>query len=332
MAQFDLPLEQLRAYRPARTEPGDFDAFWSETLASSRAAGSPPEFRDVDNRLQTVRTTDVIFAGYGGQPIKAWLVRPVDAREPLPTVVEYLGYGGGRGRAWSWLFWASAGFAHFVMDTRGQGGEWQSGETSDIEPAGTGPQYPGVMTRGILDPATYYYRRLMTDAVLAVDAVRAHPIVDRDRIAVAGGSQGGGLSLAVAALADNVRAAAIDVPFLCHYRRALEMTDEMPYGEIRQFLRAQQGTEEQVFRTLDYFDGRHFAARATAPALFSVGLEDMVTPPSTVFAAYNEYAGQKDIQVWRYSGHEVAQLDHAMVRLDFIAGRLGAGRDTGRGA
>ena len=180
------------------------------------------------------------------------------------------------------------------------------------------------MTRGILDRSTYYYRRLMTDAVLAVDAARTHPVVNPDRIAITGGSQGGGLALAVAGLAEGLRAAAIDVPFLCHFRRALEVTDEMPYGEIRQFLRAQRGTEAQVFRTLDYFDGRHFASRATVPALFSVGLEDTITPPSTVFAAYNEYAGPKDIEVWPYSGHEGAQLDHALVRLEFIAHHLGA--------
>lgn len=324
MAQFDLPLDDLRTYRPARAEPDDFDAFWAATLTSSRAAGSPPVFQNVDNRLRTVRSADVTFSGYGGQPIKAWLVWPADADGPLPTVIEYLGYGGGRGRAWSWLFWASAGYAHLVMDTRGQGAEWQSGDTSDIEPTGTGPQYPGVMTRGILDPSTYYFRRLMTDAVLAVDAARTHPVVNADRIAITGGSQGGGLALAVAGLAEGLRAAVIDVPFLCHYRRALEVTDEMPYGEIRQFLRAQRGTEAQVFRTLDYFDGRHFASRATVPALFSVGLEDTITPPSTVFAAYNEYAGPKDIEVWPYSGHEGAQLDHALVRLEFIAHHLGA--------
>ena len=48
------------------------------------------------------------------------------------------------------------------------------------------------MTRGILEPETYYYRRLITDAVRAVEAVRAHPAVDASRVVVTGGSQGGG--------------------------------------------------------------------------------------------------------------------------------------------
>jgi len=32
MALFDLPLAELRGYRPEREEPADFDAFWKRTL------------------------------------------------------------------------------------------------------------------------------------------------------------------------------------------------------------------------------------------------------------------------------------------------------------
>ena len=206
------------------------------------------------------------------------------------------------------------------MDTRGQGSDWLPGDTSDVAPTGTGAQYPGVMTRGILDPATYYYRRLVTDAVLAVAAARQHPVVDGDRIVVAGSSQGGGLALAAAALDDGVRAALVDVPFLCHFRRALEVTDEPPYDELRHYLRTHRTVEAEVFRTLGYVDGRSFAARASVPALFSVGLEDRITPPSTVFAAYNAYGGPKDIRVWPFSGHEAPELQQRIEQLDWLAG------------
>jgi cephalosporin-C deacetylase len=322
MTQFDLPLEQLRAYRPPRDEPNDFDRFWSATLAASRAVRTTAVAVDVDSRLETIRAADVTFSGYAGQPIKGWLLWPAARTGPLPTVVEYIGYGGGRGRPVDWLVYASAGYAHLVMDTRGQGAEWRSGDTSDIEDTGTGPQVAGVMTRGILDPETYYYRRLMTDAVLAVDAARDLPIVDGDRIIVTGQSQGGGLALVAAALATDVTAALVDVPFLCHYRRAIEITDEAPYVEIRRFLRSHRLDEERVFRTLSYFDGRNFASRATVPALFSVGLEDQITPPSTVFAAYNEYAGPKEIRIWPFNGHEAPEADQVLERLDFAARHL----------
>ena len=44
-----------------------------------------------------------------------------------------------------------------------------------------------------------------------------------------------------------------------------------------------------------------FAVRTGAKTLFSVALMDKVCPPSTVFAAYNCYAGPKDIRIWSYN-------------------------------
>ena len=67
-------------------------------------------------------------------------------------------------------------------------------------------------------------------------------------------------------------------------------------------------------------DGLNFAPRATAPALFSVGLMDEICPPSTVFAAYNHYAGPKDIRVWSFNGHEAGELVQQAERYAFLEG------------
>jgi cephalosporin-C deacetylase len=117
--------------------------------------------------------------------------------------VQYQGYGGGRGLAHQEVLFGLAGFAHLVMDTRGQGSTWSPGDTLDPDDPGD-PSHPGFMTRGILDPARYYYRRLFTDAVRAIEAVRSHPDVDPSRVAISGGSQGGGMALAAAALSDDL--------------------------------------------------------------------------------------------------------------------------------
>lgn len=300
---FDLPLEQLSSYRPERNEPADFDEFWQGTLAAARERPLAATFEPVDVGLALIESFDVTFHGYGGQPIKGWLQLPRERNGRLPCVVEYIGYGGGRGFATDWLLWASAGYAHLVMDTRGQGSAWSKGDTPDLEVEGGNPQHPGFMTRGVLRPETYYYRRLITDAVRAVEAARVHPAVDGGRIAVSGGSQGGGLALAVGGLA-AVQAVMADVPFLCHFRRATEITDAYPYQEIARYLLVHRDKETAVFNTLAYFDGMNFAARASAPALFSAGLMDEICPPSTVFAAYNHYAGPKEMRVWRYNHHE----------------------------
>src|SRR4051794_2582940 len=168
VAFFDLPWERLQEYRPERAEPSDFDSFWQDTLSAARAAARPATFTPVETPLQLVACWDVTFSGFGGQPVKAWYVTPRSLSEPLRGVVEFLGYGGGRGFPTDWLLWPTAGCALLVMDTRGQGSAWMKGDTSDVETAGN-PQFPGFMTRGVLDPATYYYRRVMTDAARAID-------------------------------------------------------------------------------------------------------------------------------------------------------------------
>lgn len=326
MAIFDLPLPELERYLPEVDEPADFDDFWSSTLAEARSFDLSLEATPVDTGLTLVDVDDVTFAGFGGHPVKAWAIRPAGVTGPLPAVVEYLGYGGGRGLAFERLTWASAGYVHLVMDTRGQGSSWSVGDTAD--PVGSAASYPGFMTRGVLDPSSYYYRRLVTDAVRAVDAVRALPGVDPRRVTVTGVSQGGGLTLAVAGLAKGLVAAMPDVPFLSHYRRAVDVTDSFPYYEIVQYLQNHRDRADAVFRTLAYHDGVSFVRRATAPALFSVGLRDTTCPPSTVFAAYNHYAALADerpsteIAVYPFNLHEGGQAFQVQRQLAWLGALL----------
>jgi cephalosporin-C deacetylase len=317
----DLPLDQLRSYTGSVAEPDDFDDFWRTTLADARSHPIGVVRSPVDTGLTTLVVEDVTFAGYAGEPVRAWLTRPAGATGPLPAVVEYLGYGGGRGLPTEHLLWASAGYAHLLMDTRGQGSSWAIGDTPD--PDGSGPAIPGVMTRGIESPETYYYRRLTTDAVRAVDAARSLDVVDGSRIAVLGGSQGGGLALAVAGLVEGLAGAFPRVPFLCDFPRATVITDSDPYHEIVRYLAVHRQAVEGVRRTLSYFDGVLHAARATAPARFSTALMDPTCPPSTVFAAYNAYAGPKSIEVWTYNGHEGGGADEDAATLPLLRELLG---------
>ncbi|GAA4508752.1 MULTISPECIES: acetylxylan esterase [Nonomuraea] len=305
MPLFDLPLERLRDYRPDRDEPADFDAFWARTLAEAREFALDAEFTPYELPFAHVDAFDVSFAGWGGHRINGWFLIPRGAGAPLPCVMHYIGYSGGRGFPHDHLMWPAAGYAVFVMETRGHGGASVQSPGATGDPHGAaGPQAPGMMTRGIMDPDDYYYRRVFADAVRAVDAAAAHPSVDAGRIVVSGGSQGGGIAQATAALHPSVAAALVDVPFLTHFRRAVEITDRDPYQELVRFLATRREAADQVFRTLSYFDGVNFAARGTVPALYSVALMDFVCPPSTVFAAYNHWQGPKEITVWPWNGHE----------------------------
>lgn len=322
MPRFDLPLDQLRRYSPPVAEPADFDDFWRDTLAGSRAAAATSTRALMSSALRHADVYDLTFTGFGGDPIRAWLTVPRERTRPLPAIVEFTGYTSGRGLAEERLNWSAAGFVHLVMDTRGQGSGWGGGGATP-DPHGTGPSAPGFLTRGIDAPEDYYYRRVYTDAVLAVDAARALPEVDPARVSVTGGSQGGGIAIAVGGLSEGLIAVLPDVPFLCHFERAVGLTGADPYQEVVRYLAAHRGAEERVMQTLSYFDGANFAARATAPALYSVALLDPICPPSTVFAAFNRHAHpDRHINVYPHNEHEGGQAYQWLAQAEFLTSRL----------
>ena len=299
----DLVHPALDGYRSAVVTPSDFADFWAATIEEARAAGGPVSIVPAETSLKLIEVFDVTFPGFGGHPVRGWLSLPRERAGKLPLVVQFIGYGGGRGFPHEQLHWAASGYAHFRMDTRGQGSGWSMGATPD--PVGTTPSIPGVMTKGILDKNDYYYRRLFTDGVRAIDMLLAQDFADAERVAVCGGSQGGGIALAVAGIDSRVKAVMPDVPFLCDFPRAVRVAGRDPYGEIVRFLAQHRDKSAQVFETLRYFDGVCFARQSRAAALFSVALMDDICPPSTVYGAYHAFAGaDKTIVEYEFNNHE----------------------------
>jgi cephalosporin-C deacetylase len=317
--QFDMPLEELRRYRPTVDEPDDFEEYWSRALA---AAGTEPlavEVRPADSVVSAVDVFDVRFTGHGGARIAAWLFVPPTLGADTPVIVEFVGYGGGRGRPVEWLAWSCAGFPHLVMDSRGQGGGWRGADTPDVGATGA-PGARGFLTSGLEAPERHYYTRLFVDASRALAVPSEIPQLEGRRVVATGTSQGGGLALAAANLHGGVAAVAADVPFLCNFRRAVAVTDSTPYSEISDYCRLYPARVDQVFATLSYFDAVNHGRRLQVPALFSAGLVDEITPPSTVFAAFNHYAGDKVIEVYEFNGHDGAATTHFERKVAFVSG------------
>jgi cephalosporin-C deacetylase len=320
MPWFDLSLAELRTYRTSTQEPEELDQWWAARLAEARAAARPATMTAyLPDAYRPVQVFDVEFSGARGDRIRAWYLRPVGP-EPVPVVVRFIGYGGGRGLPADHVLFPAVGYAVFVMDVRGQGGRWTVGATGDLQP---GPELSTVMTRGIQNPESYYFTRLFTDAVRAVETAAELAGVDASRLAVSGGSQGGGLALATAALLpDAVRVCHADVPFLCDIQRAVTLTGATPYAEIAEFLSQHVQLEAAALDTLRYVDCALLARRITADCLLSVGLMDQVCPPSTVFAAYNEITAPKEIAVHSFGTHDIPrhqqerELAHLRSRLD----------------
>jgi cephalosporin-C deacetylase len=339
MPLFDLPLDQLRSYTSAVTPPEDLAAFWDATLAEARAFPLDAHFEPVENYLTVIDTFDVTFAGFGGAPVKGWLHLPAhrDAGARLPVVVNYIGYSGGRGLVNQDTRWAQAGYAHFIMDTRGQGYGGTLGHTADPHPSAGDVAHAGLMTRGIASREDYYYRRVYVDAFRAVEAAQAHPAVDPSKVVLAGVSQGGGLVVATAGLTagrlDGVIAALPDVPFLQDFPRAIDITPRGPYPEIAAFLGRHRDRYQPILEVLRYFDGVNLARRSTVPALYSAAQMDDICPPSTVFASFNAYGSggtgssgtgaAKEIEVYRFNNHEGGQEHHWIRQLLFLRKILG---------
>ena len=195
----DLGIDEARTYRPNVPEPDGFDSFWAETL--DEYSGVPQDLTAVpfDNRQALIDTWDLSWAGYHNSRVSGWLHAPAAVNGPLPLVIEYLGYSSSRGVPIGSVF-AAAGYAHIVVDPRGQG--WGHPTlTENCPDVHDGSGAPGFMTQSLSDPHGHYYRRLFTDAFRCLQAAREMELVDPTRIAVLGHSQGGGQAIAVCALA-----------------------------------------------------------------------------------------------------------------------------------
>jgi cephalosporin-C deacetylase len=298
---FDMPFDELLTYQGSNPRPADFDEYWARGLAD--LADEPADVEIVPAEFQTpyARCSHVWFTGTGGARVHAKLLQPV---EPTgPAVLEFHGYTSYSGDWVSKLPYVALGHTVAALDMRGQGG------LSVDEVPVAGWSMATYLLRGIDDePDNLLYRHLYLDTVRLAQIVMGLDGVDPDRVGATGYSQGGGLTLACAALVPQVKIAAPVYPFLCDYKRAWDLDlEKAPYDEISEYFRKRDPMhrrEDEVFTRLGYVDVQHLAPRITAQTLLTVGLNDRVCPPSTQFAAYNKMSCQKSYRTYPDYGHE----------------------------
>jgi cephalosporin-C deacetylase len=311
MPLFDLPLAELRTYRTAAVEPPGLTSS-GRARWRMRGGGTEVEVEPFGGQAWASRRLDITFSGADGDRVKAWYLRPEEAGEAeLPCRITFVGYGGGRDLPAAHALYPACGYATFVMDTRSQGGTWSRGDTADPGAGVSGPEHPGVMTRGIASPENYYYRRLYVDAVRAVETAAELPAWIA-RASASGREPGRRACSRRRRLAPElVRLCHADVPFLCDIERGMDVAFDPPYTELVTYLAMHPELDERARLTLRHVDNALLASRIEAPTLISVALRDTITPPSTVFAAYNAVRGPKEIVVLPYADHSQVPTSHA---------------------
>ncbi|WP_018755054.1 acetylxylan esterase [Paenibacillus terrigena] len=303
MPLIDLPLEQLYEYKGTNPRPDDFDAYWERALKELRA--TDPETELVQSQFQTpgAECFDLYFNGVRGARIHAKYLRPRQVTDKHPVVLQFHGYTGNAGEWADKLALVSLGYSVLAMDVRGQGG--LSEDVGGVK----GNTHNGHIIRGLDDhPDNLLFRHIYLDTAQLARIALNLPECDPEQLFACGGSQGGALTIACAALEPRVKKLAPMYPFLCDYRRVWEMDlAKDAYEELRRYFRMfdpQHERESEIFKKLGYIDIQYLADRIQGEVMMAVGLADTICPPSTQFAAYNKIKSKKRVEIFPDFGHE----------------------------
>lgn len=301
MPLIDMPLEDLREYKGRTPKPADFDAYWDRAVAEMKGIDPQVELRPAKFESGFAQCFHLFFTGVGNARVHAKLLRPSKPRGS--GVVIFHGYTGRSPDWYDLLQFAAEGHVVAALDCRGQAG--LSEDVGGVR----GNTHNGHIIRGLEHgPDKLLYRSIYLDTAQLAGLVMNLEGVDASRVGATGGSQGGALAIACAALEPGVARCATLYPFLSDYRRVWEMDQaKQAYEEISRFFRHFDPTHERVdewFTRLGYIDIQNLAPRIKAKVLMGCGLMDAICPPSTQFAAYNKMTCQKNVLIYPDFGHE----------------------------
>ena len=215
--QIDMPLEELEVYQGRNPRPDDFEGYWERALLELDSVPEGVSIQPAGFPAQVAEAFDLTFAGVRGASVYAKLLVPRGANG-TPALIVFHGYSGNSGDWLDLLSWAGEGFVVAALDVRGQGGR-------STDPGGlAGSTFAGQIVRGASEgPDELLYRHIYLDCVRLARIVAAMPAVDATRVCTMGGSQGGGLALACAALEPSISRVASQYPFLCDWLRVWEL-------------------------------------------------------------------------------------------------------------
>ena len=281
--------EPEKIQKPLTKQP-DFAAYWMLSLLSLSRIPMDVHIRDVST-AKGIRLSEVTISSLDRVAVRGWLEEPVKPGR-YPAVLRVPGYGGSMEPLGMFT-----DRVVFSFNPRGHGNSQDTvkGKPEDF------------WIRGLDDKAGYFYQGAYMDCVRAMDFLVQHRSVDASRIAVWGGSQGGGLAFATAALSSNVALCLADIPFLCDWDGYFKLSE---WPEMESWIcDASNRSWQTTLKTLSYFDTMNLAGRIRCPVKMGIGLQDDVCPPSTSFAAFNRVRGHREVNIYPTHGHGVPD-DH----------------------
>lgn len=304
MPMIDMPVEKLEKYNGVNPKPVDFEEYWDKAIAEMKSVDPQVVMIKSDFQAPTVECYDMYFTGVNGARIYVKHLRPKGFTERVPAVLQFHGYSGNSGDWYGKLGYAASGIAVFAMDVRGQGGK-----SEDVGGV-LGNTLHGHIIRGLEedDPHKLLFRDIFLDTAELAGIVMGLDYIDETKVFATGGSQGGALTIACAALEPRIAKAAPIYPFLCDYKRIWDMDlDIQAYSELKEWFRnfdPRHEREQEIFTKLGYIDIQYLAPRIKCDMLMITGLMDNVCPPSTQYAAYNKMTCKKKHILYPDFGHE----------------------------
>ncbi|SFF25586.1 acetylxylan esterase [Thermoflexibacter ruber] len=298
----------------------DFDTFWQKTR--QELAQVAPNFRLTKKTELSTAQYDIYLVemqSLDNMTIRGIYRTPKNKRN-VPAILQLPSLGGGFTNPKSLdeqpLYGVPLDFAVLSLNIRGHG--------NSKDHLNVGKDVFTYITHNLHDKNKYVYRGAVADAIRGLDFLSQRLEIDKERIAIEGASQGGGLSLIVAALDNRVKLCAADVPFLCDIENLTTQTGWVK-NEIEKYIKKNKNLSyHQALNNLSYFDTKNFAPMIKIPVLMSTGLQDNTCPPATNFATFNQIKSTfKQYCVYPYGKHGGGGVEHRKLKFNWIRSWFG---------
>ncbi len=288
------------AYEPLKIKaaavmPNDFDKFWSQLKAQLACIPINPVFTPIKSDSNKVETFDVKMDCLG-KNVYGYFARPIKAKpKSCPAIITLHGAGVSSARKDLITYFANNGFIALEINANG------------VE-NGKSPEYYAKLYETVLknyrhwgkeNQYTSYFTWMFVRVLRGLEFLKSQPEWNGKILVAYGASQGGAQSLAAAGLDSDVNLIFAGVPAMCDHGGYIN-------GWPKFVPREPDGSyNKQILDASMYNDGVNFARRAKAKAIFKVGFVDDTCRPTSVYAAYNNYNGPKEILNAPLNAHPV---------------------------